>query len=217
MTKKKVLLIAAAMILVCALSVAGTLALLAETGGSVTNTFVASTTPDDFVKTFEIKEYTITDDGKGGYTSTTTEGAGNDYTVLPGTTLPKHAFVRLDRTSTAPAYMFIEVVGTLDETAYTWSVDSANWTNLNIAGPNGGALYVYGTTTAGTVLKAVDNQTYDILTNDSITVKDVTDLKISTDAQNPTELEFYAYVCQATVAKDGVNTSDPATVFDVCF
>lgn len=207
MNKKKVLLTVLAMVLVCVMSVMGTLAYLAESTTPVTNTFVASGGEDDFVDTIEIKELTVTPNPDGTYTETNKEGDGNDYNVLPGITLPKHAFVRVERTSTAPAYLFIEVVGELNE-VYDWAVDST-WTKLNVTGKNNGTVYVYGDAN-GTVLNAVEN-TYDILEDDQITVSpNASATQLGT---TETTLTFYAYLAQATTG----SSNDPATVYTACF
>ena len=57
---------------------------------------------------------------------------------------------------------------------------------------------------------------YGILTNNSIVVnKNATAAEIGT---TEVKMKFYAYICQATVANtSGVNTSDPAEVFNICF
>lgn len=215
MTKKKILLSAVALILVCALSVMGTIAFLTKQSGPITNTFVASATPDDFVGTLALKEYGIEADGKGGYTQTdTVNTTGNTYTVVPGLVMPKHAFVELKRTNATPAYLFIEVANPLDSAVYEYSIDS-KWVALSgVTGPNGGTVYVLGTkngsTVSGTVLNAIE-QTYDILTNNVVTVKS------SATPAASVSMSFYAYVTQASVAVSGANTSDPAAVFDACF
>lgn len=213
--KKKVLLIAVAMILVCALSIAGTVAFLTKTATPVTNTFVASATPSNFVDDLTLNEYNIEADGNGGYNKlTTTNTSGNNYTIVPGVELPKHAFVHLARTNTTPAFLFIEVVNPLDEDVFTYSIDS-RWVKLDgVTGPQGGAVYVLGTksseTVTGTVLNAM-NANYDILTDNIVTVKDN-----ATPAAS-VSMSFYAYVTQATVVSAGNNTTDPATVFNACF
>lgn len=225
MNKKKALLMVLALVLVCAISVMTTMALLTERADPVVNTFVAAGGSDDFVDTFALKEYQYTQGADGTYTKgnavTGAEDDGyivNEYKVLPGTTIPKKAFVELKRTSDAPAYLFIEVVSGLNsgnaaeggEPVFNWSIDSSKWTETTAIGKNGGKLYVYKD-----VLGAVED-TYTILKNNNIVVN----AKATADEIGTTEVNmaFYAYICQATVANtSGVNTSVPAEVFDICF
>ena len=182
---------------------------------------------NDFVDSFTLKEYQYTQNNDGTYTKGTavtgTEDnyyVVNEYVVLPGTTIPKEAFVELRRTSDAPAYLFIEVKSDLStanaakdvKPVYSWSVDTSNWEETTATGLNGGNVYVY----KDTLGKVETAAKYGILTNNSIVVnKNATAAEIGT---NKVKMEFYAYICQATVAKDdGSNTSDPAEVFDICF
>lgn len=219
MNKKKVLLVVLAMVLVCAMSVMTTMALLAERVGSVTNTFVASVVdPDGFVDAFDIKEYAATADAKGNYTlNTASEVDANTYNVVPGISLPKDAFVKVSRTNETPAYLFIKVDNDMDASVFTMNVDTAVWGKLDgVTGNNGGDVYVLGTAANPTVLGKVANGEYHIIENDVVKVANSNDLKIATGTADT--IKFYAYICQATVAKtDGTNTSDPAEVFGICF
>ena len=235
MNKKKVLLSVLALILVCALSVAGTMALLAENGGAVVNTFVAAGGPGPFVDEngFALKEHAYTQNNDGTYTEgAATTGVAengyvvNEYKVLPGTTIPKKAFVELQRSNDAPAYLFLEVMSGLTtanadkdgKAVFTWAVESDHWEAVTdasgnqVTGNHGGLLYKYKT-----VLGKVENKaTYNILDGDAIVVNaNATAAEIGTTKVN---MEFYAYLSQATVAgSDGTNTSDPATVYSICF
>ena len=113
MNKKRTILVILAMMLVCVLSVAGTVAFLKADTSPVVNTFVAAGGNGPFVdektkegdKGFEIKEYRVTQDESGKYTEhtddkETDEVDGNSYIIMPDTVVPKHAFVRLSRTGT---------------------------------------------------------------------------------------------------------------------
>ena len=223
MNKKKVLLSAVALLLVCALSVAGTLAVLNKTTGTLKNTFIASATPDNFVDTLDLKEYTVTPDNKGGYTQGTTvhvadkeatEDIGNSYKMIPGLEIPKEVFVELKRDNETPAYLYIEVVAVnMDD--YTYSVDTTRWVELTgITGNNGGKVYVYGANNVATPIGAVTTaEQYDILTGNKVTANDMADVQPGETGT----LTFYAYIAQATVSVDGANTSDPTAVFNACF
>lgn len=227
MNKKKILLSVVALLLVCALSVAGTMAILKENAGGVINTFVAAGGDGPFVdaNSFKIQEYAYTQKDNGEYeqgelvTGTAQNPVVNEYKVLPGTIIPKEAFVTLSRTSEdtpAPAYLFLEVKNELNA-VYAVRVDTTNyWTpveidGVQIKGINGGDLYCYKT-----VLTAVAKDTkYYILDENQIEVSaSATEEELGTEAKN---LEFYAYLSQATATYNDQNTSDPAFVYATCF
>lgn len=229
MNKKKILLSVVALILVCALSVAGTMALLKENAGGVINTFVAAGGDGPFVdaNSFKIQEYAYTQKDNGAYekgalvTGTTANPVVNQYKVLPGTVIPKEAFVTLSRTSAsadvtpAPAYLFLEMKNDLNS-VYDVRIDDENWlpveiNDKHITGIHGGKLFYYKD-----VLGAVAVGTqYAILDENQIEVSDdATQEQLGTEAKN---LAFYAYLSQATATYNGQNTSDPAFVYATCF
>lgn len=215
MNKKKILLTAVAMILVCVMSIMGTVAYLQDQTQTVTNTFVAAGGPGPFVNEngFELLEYKVEQSESGAYTQTAETVAANSYKVLQGTTIPKQAFVKLERTGTvtpAPAYLYLEVVDGLDDAIYTWEVDTSNWEKLDgFVGPNNGTIYVYcGTLAQNKVLTTVAVGTQiDIVLNDCVTVADV-----ALDDSEMT-LSFNAYLTQASIG----STDVPADVFKACF
>lgn len=229
MNKKRILLTAVALILVCALSIMGTVAFLEAQTNTVTNTFVAAGGPGPFIDKyqdgtykFEILEYAVTQTSSGKYEqNNASEVKGIEYKgVMPGTTIPKQAFVKLSRSTAtlnsapvdpAPAYLYLEVIDELPE-AYSWTVDTAEWALLpGFVGPAGGAVYHYigGVADDNDVLKVVAEGTkIDILTDDEITVADDAELDAETHA-----LKFNAYLSQASVGE----SDDPATVFKACF
>lgn len=228
MKKLKKIAVTLAVVLLVGCVIGGTLAFLTDDTDPVVNTFVAAGGSEDFVKTFALKEYKYTQNTDGTYAKegdavTGTDFDGNivnKYKVLPGTTIPKEAFVELKRTSDAPAYLFIEVVSGLpsdnaaanDQPVFNWSIDSSKWEVTTATGKNGGTVYVY----KDVLGKVTETATYTILTDNKIVVNaKATAAEIGTTEVN---MEFYAYICQATVANtSGVNTSDPAEVFNICF
>lgn len=245
MNKKRITLVILAMLLVCVLSIAGTVAYLQDQTSVVTNTFIAAGTDGPFVDKdengkvmFELLEYKAIEaaNGSGSYTLNSEEVNGNDYEVMPGTTIPKQPFVKLSRTYSkevtksdaegnvistktygpAPAFLFVEVCSNNllkgDDSVYTWAVDDS-WTELaDVTGPNGGDVYVYGPDAAGTVLTTVAaNTRYDILAGDQIIVAD--DATAEEIGEYAIEMKFYAYLAQASVG----NSDDPADVFAACF
>lgn len=207
MTKKKVLLIAAAMILVCALSVAGTLALmkLDTTNAPVENTFIAAG-GGKLADTLTLTEHKLVTADDGTYSLHATEtSSNNDYTVMPGMVLPKDPTITVTGKTTAPAYLYVEVVGTLP-TAYSWEM-ADGWTLVSdLTGAKGGAVYVYED-----ILKNATDEptTFTVIKGNKITVaKDPTDLNTSS-----TSLTFYAYLAQSTIGTEAT----PASVYTACF
>lgn len=212
MNKKKILLGIVALMLVCTLSVAGTLAYLtsqANDGEGVTNTFVAAG-GGELVETFELKEHALNQNADGTYTLDNAKFAteGNEYQVLPGIELPKDPTVMITGKTEAPAYLYIEIVGTLDEAIFEWSVD-ANWTKLDgVTGPNGGDVYAYKEDAI------IDDTTTElsnigIIAGNKITVKSDADTSalVSDEA---VQLKFYGYMAQASIGT-------PAKAFEECF
>ena len=243
MNKKRILLTVVAMLLVCVLSVMGTLAYLKSTTNTVTNTFVAaggtgpfidddstSTNPQDVL--FAIKEYEVTQATSGKYTlNDSVEVDGQEYkAVMPGTTIPKQAFVKLSRTSVsktetvngqevtteikpAPAYLYLEVVDGLPE-AYSWEIDDSNWELLTgVTGVNNGSVYLYVGSLADanhviTSIAAYNSNQINIIKNNQVAVDK--DAELSAE---PVTLSFNAYLAQASTGE----SDDPAVVFTTCF
>lgn len=240
--KKILALLLCAVLLVCA-TVAGTLAYLEAKTSTVTNTFVAAggdgpfidpdtTTEDDKDVMFAIKEYEVTQSSTGKYTlDSAKEVAGLEYnSVMPGTTIPKQAFVKLSRTATettitdgettsvkeiapAPAYLYLEVIDELPD-AYSWAIEDSNWELLpGVTGVAGGKVYLYIGSLADenhvvTSIAAYNANMIDIIKNDQVTV--AADATLDAD---PVTLSFNAFLAQASTGE----TDDPAAVFNACF
>lgn len=210
--KKKVLLIAVAMILVCALSIAGTVAFLTKTAGPVTNTFIAGAPDDDtFLKSLTLEEKKVTANEFGEMKESEVWVGSNDYNnVLPNTTMPKTIRVTATDKNKTPGYLYVEIVNTLDAKAFTWEIDDTQWKKLDIAGRN---VYVYCKN--GTPVIVTDDVTVTgVLKGNKVTVNNVADLKLTETTKT---MKVYAYMTQATVAVNGANTSDAKDVFTAIF
>lgn len=230
MKTKRFLLAVLAVALICALSVAGTMALLkqqANEGAAVTNTFQAYTgggTGKPLASTFELKEYEVEKNTDGSYKfkEVAVEGGAenqkekvkvtdNSYKVMPGMTLPKDAFVTIASKTDAPAYLFLEVKDELDA-KITWTLES-DWkavmeNDVQMTGNNGGNLYYYKDILAGSSA----DKDYPIIANDVVSIAN--DAELGTGDM---KLTFYAYLAQATVNTASGNSNDPATVYTACF
>ena len=209
MSKKKTLLTILAVMLVCCIAVAGTLAVLfAKTSEPVVNTFTAAGDGKLVTGEFTLKEHIAAKQTDGSYklTEETTNDTvkGNDYYVLPKTNLPKDPYITITGKTNAPAYLYVEVVGKLPSGMHYAMADC--WTKLEgVTGNNGGVIYVYNN---GTPIdeKSTGLDNISIIKNDTITVDDVPGLA---EGQK-VSLSFYAYLGQASVGT-------PAQAYTACF
>jgi len=221
MNKKKVLLSVLALILVCALSVTGTLALMKmNTTTPVTNTFIAAG-GGELAEGMTLTEHLVAPDANGDYSyaalnaddvpekvanaEDADEVFTNSYTVMPGMTLPKDPTITITGKTEAPAYLYVEVVGALNG-AYQWEM-AEGWTEIvGLTGVNGGKVYHYNT-----ILTNAANEptSFPIIKDDVITIPD--DPTVNLNTQEAT-LTFYAYLAQANA---GDNTQKGA--YEACF
>lgn len=206
MSKKKTLLTILAVMLVCCIAVAGTLAVLfAKTSEPVVNTFTATS---QLVTEFTLKEHIAAKQTDGSYelTGETTNNTvtGNHYDVLPKTDLPKDPYITITEKTNAPAYLYVEVVGELPTGMHYDMADC--WTKLDgVTGNHNGVIYVYNN---GTPIddESTGLENIAIIAGNTITVDDEPGLA---DDQT-VSLSFYAYLGQASVGT-------PAQAYTACF
>lgn len=220
MTKKKTLLVVLSVVMVCAVSIMGTLAYLTKTTPAVSNTFVAAgggeiitppETPDgddDPINQsgFFLYEHKATKQADGTYklATGTTGGAlvqSNSYDVLPGNNIPKDPFLKLSGlNSGVQVYMYVEVVDTLGA-SLTYEMDTA-WTKLaDVTGKNGGTVYVYNNTAL-----SADVANAPVLKNNTLTVAGT-----GASTAYAGGLNFYGYLCQST------GFASASAAFTACF
>lgn len=211
--KKKALLIAVAMILICALSIAGTVAFLTKTATPVTNTFIAGAPDDDtFLNSLTLTEKQVTANDFGEMVESDNWVGSNTYdNVLPNTTMPKTIKVTATGKNQTPGYLYVEIVNTLDAGAFTWEIDDTKWKDLGIAGRN---VYVYCTDKTNPEIVTDGVTVTGVLKDNKIVVNNVDDLNLG---ENGKTMKVYAYMTQATVAVSGVNTSNAKDVFTAIF
>jgi len=96
-----------------------------------------------------VLEHTATRMIDGSYKLLDSTTNKNSYIIIPGLDIPKDPYVVVNKTSSIPVYVFIEVTDTIqpaDKSVITYQVDTKNWKELNgVAGKNGGKVYVYAT------------------------------------------------------------------------
>ena len=234
MKKKRIIIVISALVLVFALMAMGTLAYLtnsANEGAGVVNTFTAAgggkliedpdPERDDLNETFTLYEHALTKDDKGVYTlSEDIAEGGNAYEVLPGVDLPKDPQIDINKKTSAPAFLFVEVVdGITTEGGPLSFALTTEWVLLDVTGAKGGDVYVYvqGGTANSDANDAtiIDDKTWEngkitglpILEGNKITVANRDSIEIDEDAH----LDFYAYLAQASAGEDA------AEVYTVCF
>ena len=210
MKKKQILIVALAVLLLCTLSVAGTLAFLTASksgNDAVVNTFVAAgggvlIVDNNFVlneskATYENYNYTL---------DTSDKVTTNDYSnVSPEMVIPKDPKVTVDLSEGIDAYIFVKIIDEADPNL-TYTVDSV-WSPI----ANKDGLYLYnGTATTGS--SNVDLNAVSILDDDQVTAAEsFTDKNDTEDDVQLGSLTFEAYVCQAG------GFTDAAAAFDACF
>ena len=215
---KKTLSVLLAVVLIVAISVAGTLAYLKDTSDPVINTFKSG---DLVVDNFVLTEHLIDDaktEADGTYHLSETEtGPSNEYTVIPGVDIPKDPFIEVETSEIA--YLFITVDDQLPEDEAgnhpIWKVDN-NWEPLKGKGGapvqlNGKPVYVWKNTEAeadadANILPAgkyTDDKTINIIAEQNITVPGAYDVSKLTTAGKT--LSFNAYICQASSFTDAAD------------
>lgn len=135
---------------------------------------------------------------------------GSLYHLLPGLDIPKDPHVIVEKDNDMPVYVFVEVCGTLDDSAVSFTIDENFWIPLKnagipVSGIHGGVVYVYSKdkTNAAVVADITEdfvNPVY-ILKDNKLEVKQ--DL-LQKDTIN-LELTFYACMYQV---KNGASAAD---------
>lgn len=203
--KKKTLTIAIALVLVVALAVGATWAYLTSTTGPITNTFVAGKLFDQGGG-IKLQEKAVTQNTDGTYViaeDAAWQDTGINYVVQPGVDLPKQPAVKVDGL-TAKAYLFVGVKGDKITGKFDWNVDTAIWSPLM----NGNTQVTKDGYTIWVLTGDVENDSYDILANDKVTVGKDLNPDTLTAANN---IEFKAYICQAA------GFENAAAAFNECF
>ena len=231
--KKRIFLTALALILVCALSIMGTVAFLKDQTKTVTNTFVAAgggkLIDEDEGGALTLEEHMATkimdenDKWTGKYEikpdATTTKAFS--YDIMPGTVVHKDPYVTITKKTATPAYLYIEVINDLSfstkvandegELEETLVIDPANWLQIKDKATDGRDIYVYTTDGENPAIVTSDLNAINIIQNKKFTVNKDTDP--ATIAENGETLKFQAFLAQASVGEE----TGAEAVFDACF
>jgi predicted ribosomally synthesized peptide with SipW-like signal peptide len=200
MTKRKTIYTILAVVLVCCIAVAGTLAYLTAQTSEVKNTFTST----DTLGKIDLKEHEATVNDKGVYTLGAAEVTSNSYKVLPGVNLPKDPFITITDKSDVASYLYVEVVDELGENSGLSYALTSDWTKLNVKGANGGDVYVYQNGLLITDTNAP--ATVSILKDNVVTVGQ--DVNVD---KNGVDITFYGYMAQASAG------ADAAAAYTACF
>lgn len=185
---KKKLTTVLAIVLVVALSVAGTYAYLTAQTDTVTNTFTTAGLIDKDAD-FTLVESKANQQADGSYVLDTAKKVQqNDYVVVPGVDMPKDPTVNLNLKANIDAYVFLAVNNNLKGMSVT--IDPA-WGRVitTYTDANGVAWDIYAQKVTGTT--AVQTLTFNVLEGQTVTVDKAAD---SYDGN----IVFNAYLTQAT-------------------
>ena len=213
--KKKIFFAAIAVVLIVAISVAGTLAVMTKTTGSVTNTFTAKggiIDPED-TDAFTLKEHEPTwNDTSKKYTGlSSTEKTSVTYDhASPKMEIPKDPTIKVNLMVDASAYLFVKVEDTTG--GFITSSMASGWNATAVETGTNYKIYAYSTVLVGTENSAT-NAEYpaiqvlaggtDTFTTGKVTVTDYdeSDTTSLTPAADGTitfgALTFTAYLVQA--------------------
>lgn len=195
---KKKLTTVLAIVLVVALSVAGTYAYLTAQTDKVTNTFTAA----GLASKFTLDESKATQQPDGSYTLDVNDRVQeNTYSVVPKVNLAKDPTVHVTLEKNVGAYVFLAVSNNLGN-GLTATIDDTQWTALNKTyTANGAEWTIYYKQLAGSATPAqVD---INVLAGQQIVVGD-------TVAEDCGNIVFNAYLTQSagfTSALDAWNNS----------
>ena len=179
---RRIALTVALMALVAVISIGGTIAWLSMKTDPITNTF----TVGDVTITLNETKGPDTQDGKS-------------FKMVPGNEIAKDPKVTVVPGSEA-CYVFVKVTKMNKPDDYlTYSIDSANWTELDATNYPG---VYYKDVDAAT---ATAGATYSVLTGDKVTVKAVTDADMVTAGNANPKLTFKAYAIQSDNMDDAAD------------
>lgn len=223
-SNKKVILAILAVIMICAVSISGTLAYLTQQAPVVSNAFttvgggvlidpdnpIDPENPDLSKNGFVILEHKADKNASTGkYTLKIGDTAAdltksNSYDVYQGVNIPKDPFVNI-KGLTQNAFLYVEIQETTWGGALSYAT-TANWVELKnesgtgVTGPNGGKVYVYSNgNPTDTNLLTTDLSKLQILANNEIVVSnDAAPEGTDASAYYAGSLKFYGYLSQAS-------------------
>lgn len=215
MTNKKLALTIVAVVLICALSVAGTLAYLTMSTQEkpVINTFMSA---GNLAEKLELKEIKVEQKTDGtianlpadqeNYTDYA-DGANwvyaNTYNnLMPGITTTKDATIKItEKNADAPSYLYMEVVDkTTDDV--DWELVSTGWDKIEgLVGANNGDVYVWvgeGNGEGDDAVILISGEYFDFNAKITTDPAQTTPITITGGDAGDT-ITYYAYLAQASI------------------
>lgn len=122
----------------------------------------------------------------------------NSYTLIPGLDIPKDPKITILNKTPIKAFLFLEVVETVNEEAIVFQVDDNWWKKTELTPKHGGVVYYYSTdkTTPVVLDEKIDNPlTVPILSPETIQVNQNVLSKLGTETE---VLNFYVYLVEKT-------------------
>lgn len=92
-----------------------------------------------------LRESKLERDSDGNYELSDTKyvSGSQEYVLIPGVDVPKNPHIIIEGKTNVGAYLFVEVVSTVDADKLIYSVDDSLWKKLNLTGKHDGDVYVY--------------------------------------------------------------------------
>lgn len=228
--KKRIFLTALALILVCALSIMGTVAFLKDQTDTVTNTFIAAgggkLIDEDEGGALILEEHMATKimdendptkwTGKYVIKSDAATTKAFSYDIMPGTVVHKDPYVTITKKTDTPAYLYIEVINNLGfstevDDEETLVIDPTNWLKIMEKTTDGRDIYVYTTDGENPAIVTSDLNAINIIQNKKFTVNKDTDP--TTIPEDGVTLKFQAFLAQASIGEE----TGAAAIFNACF
>lgn len=156
-------------------------------------------------QTFELRESIVQQQANGIYTlsSETTASGSQRYVLIPGLDVPKDPHIVIEGKTEIPAYLYIEIVNTLDTVVIDGEsvklidyVVSSDWKVSSRLGQHGGTVYVYtgGENNAKELSGTPPDMVIYILHANTVTVSPhIKHADITADSDTDI-LTFYAYL-----------------------
>ena len=203
MNKKKIFLVVLALVLVCSLSVAGTLAYLTASQdgeNAVVNTFVAagggkiikdanSFSLVESKATYVDTENVTSERPTAGYYLESEDVYTNEYNMaMPGMIIPKNPNLTVDLVESIDAYIFVKVtdstngnLGDITDDVFGGYTVTSDWTEITISGlTENEKVYLYkNDITTGAAGETVELSGVGILSDNNIVVKNVDGVSVN--------------------------------------
>lgn len=228
MSNKKMILMSLAMALILIISAMGTLAYMAKESNTVVNTFTAAgggevVDPTNPTPGPDLEEGVVIEAGfylleskaqyaSANYTLGTKQVLSNTYDkVVPAMAIPKDPKLTLNIAEGADVYVFVKVTDTTGGNL-TYTVDSANWTQVSVAGLTANEKVYCYKNSIQTGAAGVELNNVSILQGNQVTAAaTLSDTDNTQEGLQLGEIKAEGYVCQA----GGFDSA--AAAFKACF